>query len=68
MAEASDFLYTCLLKDGHAGTTSWNSDLLPNLIMLLDALTKYNLVLRKSKDGDKVEPITKILFSNIISF
>ena len=50
-------LFTCRLKAGHAGKTSWTLHVLPNFIMLLDALTKTYFVLRQSKDGDKTKPI-----------
>ena len=68
--EASDCPYTCHLKAGHAGMTSWISQLLPNFIMLLDALANANLGLRKSKDGDKAKPITFIFIflSSLIFF
>ena len=57
LPQASDFPKTWPLKVGHAGTTIGISHLLPNFILVLDALTNTYLGLRKSKDGDKAEPI-----------
>ena len=54
--------YTCPLKAGHAGTTSLIIHVLPNFIMLLDALTNTYLGLLKSKDGEKAETISNIIF------
>ena len=41
--------HTCPLKAGHAGTASLIFHVLPNFIVLLDALTNTYLGLRKSK-------------------
>ena len=49
------------LKAGHAGTASLISHVLPNFLMLLDALTNTYLGSRRSRDGNKAEPIPKIL-------
>ena len=54
--------FTCPLKAGHAITTSWISHVLPNFVILLDALTNTYLGSQKSTDWDKAEPISKIYF------
>ena len=59
-------LYTCPLKAGHAGTASLISHVLPNFIMLLDALRNTYLGSCKSKDGDKAEPIPE-MFIDVIN-
>ena len=48
---------TCFLKAGHASTTSLISHVLPNFIMLLDALTNTYFGSRQSTGGDKAEQI-----------
>ena len=54
--------FTCPVKAGHGGRTSLIFHILPNFIMLLDALTNTYLGLRETKDGDKAKSIKKISF------
>ena len=58
---------TCPLKAGHTGTISLISHVIPNFLMLVDALTNTYLGLHKSKDGDEADPIP-FFFKYIIFF